>query len=223
MNKSTLVKLIGFNTILSVAGILIYSRGFLNITENKVLAAIITIILIMVFISVNFLILKPKRISVDISFDNIRNIKEVVQMLNRFTNHAICGSNCKMLLQQYQSFVKKKSVMLALSNHTSVYDNTNYEVEEAMCQNMIQTIRYITIIDSNSSAEETTIKNEINRIVKRNNILLNQYDTLLLEVSQAGDKNETVTNSLQALTDTLRDYRMAEIDINSATTDNQTW
>lgn len=202
-----IIKLTILNLVIVMAGILLFSKGFFNVTTSAVKTIISSVLLFTGFSAGNYFLLTDKTLNIDDNMLDLATGDELMKALKNLTENPHYGQQCKDLILQYETFKKKKAALLALSGGHDWFDQTTRDVEHVVIANMQKSAKLIAIIDA--SSVQSDIDNTMTRMyscIDRNNDLLSKYNNLLIEASQMNDtelENQTLI-SLTEIVNTLK-------------------
>lgn len=207
-----------FNVAAAGAGVFLF--GATGILDSTVLT-IASIIALMSAICVgNYLfisraeagrtVFQPEYIITQQTFDSLGDPESYIEVMKDLKNYPPCRQEAVRMIDQWETFRKKSVTLNAISYSGGVYEVVNQDVESVMLNNMMLFMKRAAIMQSSSKGEEMNIhKSYLRELVARNDKILSDYTSLLIEASQlnGADSANAEIKSLDMLIQSIRDYR----------------
>ena len=199
-----MLKIVIFNLLFVIAEIVIYAGDFLQ-PEGKLTAGLMSIIL---FWAVNYHFLKHadrKKFPV-----NLKTIQDYENALKFWQNKAnpFC-QEIKTALHQLEIFSQKRFALQTLTQKDTMFESVSQDVQSYLCLNVKKILNRMLILDLSEQGRLQMHKVYLCRILEENQNLLNQYDNLMIEISQLGEYDNQMP-CLELITEALQELRNKE-------------
>lgn len=205
--------LLGFNAAFAVLEILLFSRGLLNIGENPIAAVIAAALSVGVFIGVNYWLLNSGDQPMTAHSGKLRDAQDYREALESWkSNKNPFNNELNEAIHQLDLYYQKQTALKALLGDQAKepgnpFLSVSEDVRTCLFGNMKKLINRMTILDFEDQSRFPMHYEFIQGVLAQNRQLLNQYDNLIIEISQIGDSTELENLHLDNITEALRELR----------------
>lgn len=219
MKKSTIIKLVLFNSMIAGAGIILYNiiSSLREDISNALAANILTVVGLAVgaglLFGVNYVLLNKPDGPVSAQQAELDDAQDYRDALKSWkSNKHPFNADLNEAIAQLDRFYQKRTILRNFLGSQNKADGDPFflvseDVEAALFSNMKKLINRMAIIDPNDKGRFPMHKKFILSLLDQNRLLLEQYDNLIIEISQIGDTAAAQTPDLEEITEALSEMR----------------
>ncbi|MBQ4464746.1 MAG: hypothetical protein II916_02115 [Oscillospiraceae bacterium] len=211
--RSNFWALLGFNAGFAVLEVVLFSRGLLNLAANPIAAVIAAAISVGVFIGVNYWLLNRKDQPISVQSTRFRDAQDYREALQSWRSSKNPFNNeLNEATHQLDLFYQKQTALKALLGDQAKEPGNPFlslseDVQDCLFSNMKKIITRMTILDLEDQSRFPMHYEFLHKVLTQNKQLLNQYDNLIIEISQIGDSADMENLHLDNITAALHELR----------------
>ena len=211
MRRGTIIKLAVFNICFAALEIFLFSPIGLDIGENKIASLFVIALSVGSFLGVNYWLLNNKPLAErSESLGSIQDCKDVLKSWKG--KRPSFATQLDEAMKQLDLFYQKRTALHSLlgdqvrepgNPYVSICD----DVQESLFANMKRIANRMVIVDPKDNSQWQMHRRYVLGILKQNEVMISQFENLLIEISQIGDTADTNSLQLETVTDALRELR----------------
>ncbi|MBR3630110.1 MAG: hypothetical protein IKN55_06520 [Oscillospiraceae bacterium] len=212
MDMKKILKLIGFNFLFVILEVILF-RGVIDSASSLLPVLALIMMSGSAFFGVNYMIINKKDKRKMLKMDKLRTIEDYREALYKYhSRNNPFESELREAVYQLDLFQQREDSLRALlgdqfKEPANPFVTVSDEVKDAVLSNIRKFLNRMMIIDYADTARFPMHNEFLHHALGQNRQLLSQYDSLIIEISQIGNSEETQNLHLDSITSALKELR----------------